>query len=174
MRLCFLYAHINHSAKCLYILVLRQDFITNVIRELLREGVDRGVGEASSLQRFDRVTEDTISNITVALSGELSADSINLTTVLRTFFMDGVSRFYFDLNYGDQNAERTACGVDRLFQAYFSQSEQAKIYMIAENLRQMGDIFQLVRGVSVSFQILCKHYFKNLLRRMSDIIDTHI
>ena len=126
---------------------LRKDFITDIVGMLMTNSVDRTAG--TSFARLDRVIENTQDALADALSGNSSvANAVNLTAVIRTFFRDGISRFYFDLTFNDQSPEATACGVNVIFSLLFPRVEQDKMSMLAGNLQQMGDIFQLVRGVS--------------------------
>ena len=113
----------------------------------MTNSVDRTA--VTSFARLDEVIGNTRDALADALSGNSSvANTVNLTAVIRTFFIDGISRFYFDLTFGDQSPAATACGVNVIFSLLFPRVEQDKMSMLAGNLQQMGDIFQLVRGVS--------------------------
>jgi len=141
-----------------FITALREDFIINVIGVLMNNSVNREVG-GISFDLLNSVIIDSLNDIRVALYGNSTSDSVNLEDVITNFFREGISRFYFDLHYpGQHSLNTTICGTNQLFAVLFPQVEQDKISMLVDNLRQMGDIFQLVRNVSLTInnmQVVC-------------------
>jgi len=131
---------------------------------LLTQSVDRSV-DAVPFTLLDSVISDTLDAIRVVLSGNSSADYVDLAAVITNFTRDGISRYYFDLTYEDSQIEDTiTCGTNAIFSTLFPQGELNEITMLAENLQQMGDIFQLVERVSefcnvnVYFYMICKFF----------------
>ena len=126
---------------------LREDLIVNVIKPLMINTVDRSL--AADYSNLDNVLQTTIDAITAILSGNFSADSVNLNEALTNFFRNGISRFYFDLYFHTQHEEAVACGTHVIFSELFPLVEQDRMTVLAGNLQQIGDIFQVVQRVSM-------------------------
>ena len=123
----------------------------------MTDSVDRTVSIVP-FTLLDDVISGTLDQITVALSGNSSADSVDLLEVITTFFRNGVSRYYFDLTFGTQSSETVTCGTNAFFSLLFPQVEQAKVSLLAGNLQQMGKVFQLVQNVSIIYKYALNYY----------------
>ncbi|XP_065902972.1 uncharacterized protein [Dysidea avara] len=122
---------------------LREDLIVNVIKPLMINTVDRSL--VIDYSNLDNVLQTTINAITIILSGNFSADSVNLNEALTNFFRNGISRFYFDLYFHTQHEQAVACGTHVIFSELFPLVEQDRMTVLAGNLQQIGDIFQVVQ-----------------------------